>query len=203
MWKSTQRLLTVPPISNNKQTKDYFRATALVGEIPEKGDPAWKKNLWKLQHKTSRTSICGKTCASREELREHTEEHVTMFKAKTVSGWEEPSLFFCYSFRPYNSGFDLSSCTTRWVCYLTSLRRNTRPWWVSFFSEELSETDILVAYREECSLQSFWIYFNLWLPPVSTWGGEDYPFTEILNHLFWHLPHFRWIFNICLVAKSS
>ena len=30
-----------------------------------------------------------------------------------------------------------------------------------FFSEELSETDILVAYREECSLQSFWIYFNL------------------------------------------
>ena len=50
MWKSTQRLLTVPPISNNKQTKDYFRATALVDGIllVLKKATLLEKNLWKL-----------------------------------------------------------------------------------------------------------------------------------------------------------
>ena len=39
--------LTLPLISNNKQTKDYFRASALIGEIPsfglEKRQPCLEK----------------------------------------------------------------------------------------------------------------------------------------------------------------
>ena len=169
MWKSTQRLLTVPPISNNKQTKDYFRATALVDGIllVLKKATLLEKKLWKLQYKTSRTSICGMRCTSREELREHTEEHVTTFKAKTVSGWEEPSLFFCYSFRPYNSGFDLSSCTTRWVCYLTSLRRNTRPWWVSFF-------------LKSCQKLTFWLHTGKNVPFKAFGFTSTYDFLQSL-----------------------
>ena len=114
-----------------------------------------------------------------------------------------PALTVCFSYSL--SGFDLSSCTTRWVCYLTSLRRNTRPWWVSFSSEELSETDIGCVQERMfpsklLDLLQLMTSSSLYL---RRWGLSFYCFLEILNHLFWHLPHFRWIFNICLVAKSS
>ena len=37
-------------------------------------------------HDTNRKSICGKKCVSRREFNEHNEEHLAVFKAKTVSG---------------------------------------------------------------------------------------------------------------------